>query len=258
MFLSHGFWTDWASAVYLQASFAMTGHSQRAELDLSANSTEKHYFTVADSNIKCPPLHLTLHIQIIRKNQFYFRTVWVYRWHRNNNFDVLSLSSLPPLSSLHSSSPQSFSFPYYFPPPYTFLLLFFCLLLFLSILFLLSSSISSSTSFFLSYFLVSSFFFFFLSSPFLFLVSVLFLLLFFIYQPSLPLTSFPYSPSPFSSSSSLVYDTDAGYTCWLQWQSGMQLLSRKYLRICDVKLMHVYFSVQCLGMSINQMDAKLQ
>jgi hypothetical protein len=43
MFLSPGFWTNWASAVYQQAFFALIGHSQRAELDLAASSTEKHY-----------------------------------------------------------------------------------------------------------------------------------------------------------------------------------------------------------------------
>jgi hypothetical protein len=45
MFLSRGFWTDWAPAVYQQASFVLIGHSQRAELDSAANSTEKHYST---------------------------------------------------------------------------------------------------------------------------------------------------------------------------------------------------------------------
>jgi hypothetical protein len=43
MFLSRDFWTDWASAVYQQAFFALIGPSQRAELVSAANSTEKHY-----------------------------------------------------------------------------------------------------------------------------------------------------------------------------------------------------------------------
>jgi hypothetical protein len=44
MFLSRGFWTDWASDVDQQASFALIGHSQRAELDSAANSTEKRNY----------------------------------------------------------------------------------------------------------------------------------------------------------------------------------------------------------------------
>jgi hypothetical protein len=41
MLLSRGFWTDWAPPAYQQTSFALIGHSQRAELDSAANSTKK-------------------------------------------------------------------------------------------------------------------------------------------------------------------------------------------------------------------------